>query len=131
MAILKTIVTCCGLMILLSFAAIKAHGQMPPLSDRDKGSSLFQQCKADIRVTDSAAESDADRYSALQCVGYLQGFTDAYALVTEPRFCLGDASFGTLARVYVKYMEDNPKYMDMHRGIGFMEALKNAYPCQK
>lgn len=122
----------CEMALLACIFEPAIHGQQEVLSEQEKGSSLFQACKANIRVVDSNVEGEADHYYAYRCVGYLQGFMDTIPLSSKqawPRVCIGGATIGTLARVYVKFIEDNPKYLDMHRGIGFIEAMRAAYPC--
>jgi hypothetical protein len=36
---------------------------------------------------------------------------------------------GTLARVYVAYMEKHPKLLDAYKSEGLFDALVDAYPC--
>lgn len=81
-------------------------------------------------MSDSDDSSSMDSYLAYRCDGYIEGVFDTYHLILRPPYCLVDgASMGTLSRVYVKFMDENPKYLDMHRTIGFVEAMKATYPC--
>jgi hypothetical protein len=125
----NTVVICCVL-ALLSFA--KCRSQEPALSEQEKGSTLFENCKADLRIADSESKNSAlDETGAYRCIGYAQGFADAYAMVSPARFCAEGASIGTIIRIYVNFMQQNPKYLDSYRGIGFLEAMKASYPCAK
>lgn len=45
--------------------------------------------------------------------------------------CLGDASEGTMIRVYVAYMDRNPKLMDELMILGVVSSLHDSYPCHK
>lgn len=130
---MKNITLLCGLMILLSAGAAKARSQEEALSDQDKGSSLFKACKAEVRWMDSpGGNMDPSIPLGLRCGGYLEGFIDANALASPSLFCPDrDATMGTFARVYVNYMDQHPKLMDKHRGIGMVEAMRAAYPCSK
>jgi hypothetical protein len=42
---------------------------------------------------------------------------------------VGAASDGTLSRIYVAYMQKNPKLLDEYKGTGLFLALRDAYPC--
>ena len=45
-------------------------------------------------------------------------------------YCLpNEASYGTIIRLYVLYMEKNPKKLDDLPIVGMLYALADAYPC--
>jgi hypothetical protein len=44
-------------------------------------------------------------------------------------FCAQSATVGTIAKVYIAYMDKNPKMFDEREGTGFISALQEAYPC--
>jgi hypothetical protein len=44
--------------------------------------------------------------------------------------CDDGASVGTLSRVYVAYMQANPKMMDEYESHGLFMAFAVAYPCK-
>jgi hypothetical protein len=55
-------------------------------------------------------------------------FNDFYS-VEPSTICLGGASMGTTIRVYVAYMDKNPKLMDEWMITGVGRALRENYPC--
>ena len=63
----------------------------------------------------------------LMCMNYIQGFV--YAGTVGRLFCAPNASNNTVARVYVAYMQKNPKLLDEPKGKGFLAAMVDAYPC--
>lgn len=92
------------------------------------GAALFHACQADIRMMDSSTGGDdADIYPANECIEYVGGFVDAIGI--SGHVCFGDASTGTVIRVYVAYMQKNPKLLDESRGLGLFGAVLDAYPC--
>jgi hypothetical protein len=44
--------------------------------------------------------------------------------------CLAGATTGTIARVYVAYMQKNPKMFDVEKSVGLTNALIENYPCR-
>jgi hypothetical protein len=93
-----------------------------------RGTGLFQSCKGAIRWMDApeAAKPRADDENFDNCTAYIGGFIEGRAIVgCEPP----DATFGTLARVYVAYMEKNPKLLDNFRFVGLQLAITDSYPC--
>jgi hypothetical protein len=104
--------------------------QSSELKNQDKGSSLLHACKAELRVIDSADGKGAeeDRMLAHVCFQYVQGFTDGSDLAGE-NICPGAATMGTIIRVYIAYMEKNPKLLEAYRGVGLHMAILDAYAC--
>ena len=100
-----------------------------PTDDSYKGSSLFRSCKAAVRIAGGEAkESDYSEFR--NCTAYIDGFTDGVNLLGT-KVCVGTATLGTMARVYVAYMESHPKMMDEPKNFGLIVALEDAYPCPK
>jgi hypothetical protein len=64
-----------------------------------------------------------------RCLGYLAGFADAAG--ERFGFCVKGTTTGTLARVYVAYMDKNPKLFDEPESVTVDFALADAYPCPK
>ena len=94
------------------------------------GSQLVYQCRAYVRNTPSPVGS--------QCLGYVDGFLDGRT--SSPRagshldatrtFCFADTSLDTAIRVYLAFMEKNPKYLDYEKWRTLTMALHDAYPCK-
>jgi hypothetical protein len=94
-----------------------------------RGSALYRQCQASVKAID---EPDSPMYvfaSAALCSGYIDGFADGLEMGGHG-VCLAGASLGTLARVYVAYMQKNPKMMDVEKSVGLLNALLDNYPCR-
>jgi hypothetical protein len=75
------------------------------------------------------SENSKDVDSSVECIRYVEEFLDGLDLGGNKKICVGGASFGTVARVYVKYMQANPKMMDLHESIALALALAESYPC--
>lgn len=114
--------------MLVPILLLAIGSQAPFAADTSRGSYLFESCKALLRVADNTERSN-DSSSANYCIGYVTGFTDAGALTNT--LCLPDATSGTIARVYVRYMEENPKLLDSPALIGFQAAMRGNYHCSK
>ncbi|HET7104282.1 MAG TPA: Rap1a/Tai family immunity protein [Terracidiphilus sp.] len=124
--------------IALAALSVRASGQSatsgPNLST---GNSLYQQCRATIRVLDASGHvPDSDYVDSAECVGYIEGFLDGYYLGAPSNaqaFCIPDkaASFGVFARLYVQYMDKYPKLLDEEKPEGLVGMLIANYPCPK
>ncbi len=93
---------------------------------------LYQECRADIRINDAdgRTEDAGVAFSAQRCNSYLQGFVDGLRM--RPKLvCLGGASFTTLSRVYVSFIERHPTSRDGARWTALLLALEESYPCPK
>jgi hypothetical protein len=100
------------------------------------GSDLVDQCKAYIRFTTSGS---GDAFKAGECFGYINGFGDGTGSIAPlppsvnwrgRGYCYTNASSVTLAKVYLAFMEKNPKYLDYDEGKTLLLALHDAYPCK-
>jgi hypothetical protein len=98
--------------------------QLP--SDQGSGSGLYADCKAYLAIADNPKTSSANDLQAGVCIGYISGFSDS---TNGNNVCVSDATMGTIVRVYVAYMDKNPKLFDAPRAVGVGLALKDAYPC--
>jgi hypothetical protein len=96
----------------------------------NKGSSLFASCQAHIRVMDRTYKNlDEDFPASEYCVGYVEGFTTGN-VYGGGSLCFKEASAGTLVRVYVAYMQRNPKLLDDDKYVGLGLALRDSYQCK-
>lgn len=124
--------------IALAALSVGASGQSansgPNLST---GNSLYQQCRATIRVLDAGGHvPDSDYVDGMECTGYIEGFLDGYYLGVPSNsqvFCIPDktTSFGVFARLYVQYMDKYPKLLDEEKSEGLVGMLIANYPCPK
>ncbi len=89
---------------------------------------LYQLCKANVRAMDSSDPQPVEEVQGKVCEAYISGFVDGIAMGNKV-ICVNGATLGTLSRVYVTYMEQNPKLMDMQKYAGLYAALAVSYPC--
>jgi hypothetical protein len=88
---------------------------------------LYQACRAYVRVLNSQEEK-GDMEMAGYCAGYEHGILTLTG--TSPNlFCASHASMGVITRVYISYMDKNPKLIDDSESRGFLMAMKENYPC--
>jgi len=98
--------------------------QLP--SDQGMGSGLYADCKLFVSGMDNPGSTTAHDFQAGTCIGYISGYSDA---ANDEHFCASTATMGTIVRVYLAYMDKNPKMFDLPRGYGLELALRDAYPC--
>lgn len=123
---------------LLAFIPVLAFPKGASCQDRPiLGSDLVDQCNAYIRFTTSGS---GDVFKAGQCLGYIDGFGDGIDSIAPlppsvnwrgRGWCYTNASNDTLIKVYLAFMEKNPKYLDYKRSTTLRMALHDAYPCPK
>ncbi len=66
-----------------------------------------------------------DLQSATECTAYIDGFTES----GNSLFCMDSSSVATVVRIYVAYMQKNPKLLDQPKSLGLLDALMGDYPC--
>lgn len=97
-------------------------------SGSDNGAWLYHSCLALVRMMDSpSGGSDPDKGLGNHCADYITGFMDASSFTHS--ICTGNATNGTIVRIYVAYMQDHPKLMDQMKAEGYWLAMKDAYSC--
>lgn len=118
-----------AVMVMLAFL-VAAALQQP--ADFSKGSHLYGACQAAVRMTDdpNSHQPRTELPSSTYCFGYLAGYIDGLNVLTE-KACIHGAAVSTVPRVYVSFMQRNPKLMDEAKHLGVVMALKDAYPCPK
>jgi hypothetical protein len=63
------------------------------------------------------------------CQAFISGFIKGLQYAKDDPVCADAASVGTLMRVYVLYMEQNPEKMDEPKEYGLTSALTSRYAC--
>lgn len=99
---------------------------------------FLSQCKAGTRAVDGDRLSAEQQTMALKCLSYLDGFIDAIQL-SPPQanhkqiICLPDAGVSVyqIARIAIKWAEDNPKRLHEDRKVMIVSSLVGAFPCGK
>jgi len=115
-------------MIVPIFALAMFAQSSDAIPPNQRGSALYHNCKADVRMMDSPTGGEnADMEPAEMCLEYMAGFLDAIQI--DGSVCVNGASRGTVVRVYVAYMDNHPKLFDVERDLGLFAALLEAYPC--
>ncbi len=89
-----------------------------------RGSALYAHCQEAIRILDNPS-AGGDLQSATECTAYIDGFSEAGGTL----FCTDSASVATMTRIYVAYMQKNPKFLDQPKSLGLLESLMDSYPC--
>ncbi len=97
--------------------------------ENSRGQHLFRACQAVIRTIDDPNAPMSDFAAGSLCVGYIDGFTDGLEMAGRG-LCLSGANLGTMARVYVAFMEKNPKLLDVEQSAGLAKSLMDSYPCK-
>lgn len=111
------------------FLALALQSGNSPINPPNRGNALYSDCQALTRMLDGQPSTVVEVQSGSSCTDYIDGFTDGYE-AAGPSLCVGGASLGTLARVYIAYMQKKPKLLDQHKSVGLLMALKDAYPCR-
>ncbi len=119
-----------GLFLLTS---VVGFAQTASNEEVHQGSYLYKSCHAAVRLMNSSTSVEAgDSIEESDfCLGYFTAFVDMNELQGHSSICLDNASEGTMIRVYVAYMDRNPKLMDELMILGVVSALHDGYPCHK
>jgi hypothetical protein len=103
--------------------------QQAPLPDLHSASYLYESCKGAIRLQDDPARGTEEDISLSDaCTVYIAGFLDGVSLSRV--VCTDNPTMGTLARVYIAYMDKHPKQMESNRAQALFNALTDADPCR-
>ncbi|MFV3283168.1 Rap1a/Tai family immunity protein [Pseudomonas sp. NY15356] len=93
------------------------------------GNELLRNCKEFIK------DGSFDALLAGECTGLIRGVASTvyfYSgdLKNDEKFCMpDDVTNGQVARIVIKYLEDNPKILNRPDMALVWEALIDAYPC--
>lgn len=76
------------------------------------------------------------KLDGILCQIYFAGFMEGFAAAQEPTWtpsyiCFPDSvSVNNMAAVFVKWVDDNPKFGHLEPLPGIMRAMREAYPCE-
>jgi len=99
-------------------------------ADSDKGSDLYRECKNWVALVDKTRKLDElDTFEAGTCRGYIDGISSG--LISLGVTCPGNATMGTMIRVYLVYVDKHPKVLDFPPSAGVYGAFEETYPCHK
>ena len=104
------------------------------------GADLLPLCKQAVKLADTKGQSTfsaADAADIGKCIGYVESFIDFNVIFRSANFS-GDVTYcppaGTTTetdiRLIVKYLENNPKELQIPANIAAMHALRQAFPCK-
>jgi hypothetical protein len=98
------------------------------------GNELLNACQSMIEMSDSDGARGSE-YKTGYCVGVISGVTSLtwvinYTFSKGTRLCVPDNMTNIqAARIIVKWLKDNPKYLSNPDGHAAMMALRETYPC--
>lgn len=98
------------------------------------GNELLNACQSMIETSDSNGARGSD-YETGYCVGVMNGVTSLSLIINTAfksgnRLCVPDNVTNIqAARIVVKWLKDNPKYLSYPEGLAALSALKETYPC--
>jgi hypothetical protein len=98
------------------------------------GNGLLQHCQALIKWNESYGKF-GDNFDAGNCQGVLVGTVSLLPTIDKglspaERVCMPNSvSYVQAARIVVKWLKENPKYLDGPPGVLVILALRDSYPC--
>lgn len=92
------------------------------------GDELVQACRASVRILNGEGR-EGDTLNAHFCASFVEGFISGLH-VSDDKVCVrSEDNRATLVKVYVAYMDKNPRLLDSTADVGLYLALKEGYPC--
>ena len=103
----------------------------------DDGSSLLTACSVKVRIDDGERTnlSEDETLKGLMCMEYISGFIDSHtteSIFTEKKlYCVPDKGIRMqqAARIVVKFLRTNPKFLHEKTRIGAFAAFRESFPC--
>jgi hypothetical protein len=119
--------------VLLLLVALLCVGVVPvqtigQTTSHQDGNDLLPRCQQAVEAIDRATWKDVNEsFNAGFCLGLVQGVSYASADV-----CTGQGvTFSQMERVVVKFLQDNPKTLNLNQSTLVEMALSKAFPCLK
>jgi hypothetical protein len=118
---------CLFLVVLMCLAILPVQTMGQTASHQD-GNDLLPRCQQAVEAIDKTTWKDANEsFNAGFCLGLVQGVSYASADV-----CTGEGvTFSQMERVVVKFLQDNPKKLNLNQSTLVQTALFKAFPCLK
>lgn len=128
--------------LLLSLVCMTVVTTAAPASDSDyilsDGNALLAVCGEMLNAIDRGSNmTTKGAISTSACTSYLRGFSHGVALLSnEPMqgwgYCIEPTIPSTqIARVTVKYLNDNPETLHIHPAVLVGRALQRGFPCKR
>ena len=99
-----------------------------------RGDELLEHCQAYERFNETQ-EIRSDLMSAGVCLGFITGVQDTIdALMLYKRLATfvcppQGLTRGDTVTLVIRYLEKNPKYLELTANLAVIAALQNAFPC--
>jgi len=105
------------------------------------GNTFLADCKAYVKMEETQLTAAEEQLGAIFCGAYLTGFIESHMIDTDKRikvkhgdpiYCLPQKGFtvGQLARMVIKYLEDNPDKLHQDAKMAVLGSLIVSFPCQ-
>lgn len=114
------------ILLALIAGAIGSRSSVAQSDDVTSGASLFAACQGAVRSLNGSYSPD-DVLPGQYCMGYIEGLMQG--IEGRKAFCPTSFRPSTLTRVYVSFMQKNPKYFDQPKAYGLIASLAATYPC--
>jgi hypothetical protein len=130
--------------ILTIGAVVVALLYSPSARSQEKldGNSLLDRCSDVVKYIDNP-KANGDDYKGAYCLGFIAGMEEAREAVamsyskTYEEYTKIDVlgikvpenvSYGQIARVLVKWLQDNPKHLHESASLVYVLAMRDAFP---
>jgi hypothetical protein len=118
--LLLLVVLICGAVV-----PVQIVGQTTSHQD---GNDLLPRCQQAVEAIDKTTWKNANEsFNAGFCLGLVQGVSYASADVCTEE----GVTFSQMERVVVKFLQDNPKKLNLNQSTLVQTALSKAFPCLK
>jgi hypothetical protein len=114
--------------VLMTCGAVVPVQTMGQTTSHQDGNDLLPRCQQAVEAIDKTTLKDVNEsFNAGFCFGLVQGVSYASADV-----CPGEGvTFSQMERVVVKFLQDNPKKLNLNQSTLVQTALSKAFPCLK
>ena len=118
----------CVLFVVLLCVCVVPAQTMGQTTSHQDGNDLLLRCEQAVEAIDKTTWKNANEsFNAGFCLGLVQGVSYA-----SPDVCTGEGvTFSQMERVVVKFLQDNPKNLNLNQSTLVQTALSKAFPCLK
>jgi hypothetical protein len=119
---------CVFWVLLMMCGAVVPVQTIGQTTSHQDGNDLLPRCQQAVEVIDKATWKNANEsFNAGFCLGLVQGVSYASADVCTEE----GVTFSQMERVVVKFLQDNPKKLNLNQSTLIVMALSKAFPCLK
>lgn len=95
---------------------------------------LYKICGA-LKSDEINRSSRDDKFSdQMICMAYIKGFVGGFiaSKLVSVKFCIPkDVSIDQLAKVYLRYLDENPEKLHEPSELGLLSSIYGAFPCSR